>query len=118
MFLTSETNLSITVYYSTVLDTTVTIPGPQMAIFKLILLGFFTFCSHYNTRTAMKSVIKRFWCICCFIVNSCFLFGVMEMFVYDCAQNIDCGYTLEPPGRGGSNKYPQSMFWSKNKKNR
>ena len=34
------------------------------------------------------------------------------------AQNIDCGYTLEPPQRGGSNKYPQSMFWSKNKKNR
>ena len=25
---------------------------------------------------------------------------------------------LEPPRRGGSNKYPQSMFWSKNKKNR
>ena len=34
------------------------------------------------------------------------------------AQNIDCGYTLEPPRRGGSNDYPQSMFWSKNKKNR
>ena len=34
------------------------------------------------------------------------------------AQNIDCGYTLEPPPRGGSNEYPQSMFWSKNKKNR
>ena len=34
------------------------------------------------------------------------------------AQNIVCGYTLEPPGRGGSNEYPQSMFWSKIKKNR
>ena len=34
------------------------------------------------------------------------------------AQNIDYGYTLEPPRRGGSNEYPQSMFWSKNKKNR
>ena len=33
------------------------------------------------------------------------------------AQNIDCGYTLEPPRRGGSNEYPQSMFFSKNKKN-
>ena len=32
------------------------------------------------------------------------------------AQNIDCGYTLEPPRRGGSNKYPQSMFWSKIRK--
>ena len=26
------------------------------------------------------------------------------------AQNIDCGYTLEPPRRGGSNEYLQSMF--------
>ena len=33
------------------------------------------------------------------------------------AQNIDCGYPLEPPLRGGSNEYPQSMFWSENKKN-
>ena len=33
------------------------------------------------------------------------------------AQNIDCGYSLEPPPRGGSNEYPQSMFLSRNKKN-
>ena len=33
------------------------------------------------------------------------------------AQNIDCGYSLEPPRRGGSNVYPQSMFLSRNKKN-
>ena len=26
------------------------------------------------------------------------------------AQNIDCGYLLELPHRGGSNEYPQSMF--------
>ena len=26
------------------------------------------------------------------------------------AQNIDCGYSLEPPRRGGSNEYPQSLF--------
>ena len=31
------------------------------------------------------------------------------------AQNIDCEYTLKPPRGGGSNEYPQSMFWSKNK---
>ena len=28
------------------------------------------------------------------------------------AQNIDRGYTLEPPHRGGSNEYPQSMLES------
>ena len=26
------------------------------------------------------------------------------------AWNRDCGYTLEPPHRGGSNAYPQSLF--------
>ena len=31
-------------------------------------------------------------------------------------QNIDCGYSLEPLRRGGSNEYPQSMFLSRNKK--
>ena len=33
------------------------------------------------------------------------------------AQNIDCGYPLEPPQGGGSNEYPQSIFFSRNKKN-
>ena len=33
------------------------------------------------------------------------------------AQNMDCGYSLEPPRRGGSNGYLQSMFLGRNKKN-
>ena len=37
--------------------------------------------------------------------------------VHISAQNIDFGYSLEPPRRGGSNEYPQSMFLSRNKKN-
>ena len=36
--------------------------------------------------------------------------GVCIIFLIS-AQNIDCGYSLEPPRRGGSNEYPQSMFW-------
>ena len=31
------------------------------------------------------------------------------------AQNRDYGYSLEPTRRGGSNKYPQSMFLRRNK---
>ena len=38
------------------------------------------------------------------------------IFFHISAQNIDCGYS-EPPRRGGSNEYPQSMFLSRNKKN-
>ena len=32
------------------------------------------------------------------------------------AQNTDCGYLLEPPRLGGSNEYPQSMFWAEIRK--
>ena len=32
-------------------------------------------------------------------------------------QNIDYGYSLKPPCRGGPYEYPQSMFLSRNKKN-
>ena len=32
------------------------------------------------------------------------------------AQNIDCGYSLEPPRQGGSNEYPQSMYWEEIRK--
>ena len=35
--------------------------------------------------------------------------GVYIIFLTS-AQNIDCGYSLESPHRGGSNEYPQSMF--------
>ena len=35
--------------------------------------------------------------------------GAYIIFVIS-VQNIDCGYALEPPRRGGSNEYPQSMF--------
>ena len=31
-------------------------------------------------------------------------------------QNIDCGFSLEPPRRGGSNEYPQSMFLNRKTK--
>ena len=36
--------------------------------------------------------------------------GVYIVFFLFLLKNIDCGYSLEPPYRGGSNEYPQSMF--------
>ena len=33
---------------------------------------------------------------------------MVNFYMFD--QNIDCMYMLEPPRRGGSNEYPQSMF--------
>ena len=37
-------------------------------------------------------------------------------FFYISAQNIYCGYSLEPPRWGGSNDYPQSIFWAEIRK--
>ena len=36
--------------------------------------------------------------------------GVYIIFLIS-VQNIDCRFSLESTRRGGSNKYPQSMFW-------
>ena len=44
----------------------------------------------------------------CYIVKLGFT-GVYIIFLIS-DQNIDCGYSLEPPRRVGSNEYPQSMF--------
>ena len=44
-------------------------------------------------------------------LNPTFMFtGVYNIFSYF-AKNIDCGYSLEPPCRGSSSEYIQSMFW-------
>ena len=37
--------------------------------------------------------------------------GVYIIFLIS-VQNIDYAYSLEPPRRGGSNGYPQSLFWA------
>ena len=39
-----------------------------------------------------------------------------DIFFIFLLKNIDCGYSLEPPRRGGSNEYQQSMFLSRDKK--
>ena len=66
---------------------------------------------HYK-NTPMQYTEKIFGC-----KNKNFHWKNFDIFLIF-AQNIDCGYMLEPPRRGGSNEYPQSMFWSKKKKNR
>ena len=37
-------------------------------------------------------------------------FTVVILFLLFLLINIDCGYSLEPPRRGGSNEYPRSML--------
>ena len=75
-------------------------------------MDFVGFCRHlpHYENTPMQ-YIQKF--LSCKDENFQWKFFVIFLIF---AQNIDCGYTLEPPRRGGSNEYPQSMFWSKNKK--
>ena len=70
-----------------------------VVIFYITKTSLFKYTEHFNTK---KIKIFR-------IKNS-------DIF-HISAQNIEYGYSLEPPRRGGSNEYPQSMFLSKNKKN-
>ena len=68
-----------------------------------------SFLFNHTLRKLAPAIYKEF------LKN--FLLKNLDIFLIF-AQNIDCGYTLEPPRRGGSNEYAQSMFCSKNKKNR
>ena len=94
---------------------------------------FFCFCFLFfflvNSRRAVVSFGRknaRKYCLTAYITKKC-LFKYTEkliteklknfrqniqIFFHISAQNIDCGYSLEPPRRGGSNEYPQSMFLS------
>ena len=52
-----------------------------------------------------------------FYLQNLKIFRYKLIFFHISAQNIDCGYLLEPPQWGSSNEYPQPMFLSRNKKN-
>ena len=60
-------------------------------------------CLHYANMSVQYTAIFH-GC-----KNDNFQMKIFDIFLIF-AQNIDCGYTLEPPQRGGSNEYPQSMF--------
>ena len=63
-------------------------------------------CIVYITKTCLYNFdpLKPHF----YIVKLGFI-GVYIIFLIS-AQNIDCGYSLEPPRRGGSNEYPQSTY--------
>ena len=82
-------------------------------------------CVCYNLPHHYANMSVQYTAIFHSCKNDNFKMKFFDIFL-NFAQNIDCGYTLEPPQRGGStleppqrggsNEYPQSMFWSKNKK--
>ena len=90
--------------------------GLHLSSVQSLLLGMhhiFSWLDQIITKTCLYNVdpLKPHF----YIVKLGFT-GVYIIF-HISAQNIDCGYSLEPPQRGGSNEYPQSMFLSRHKKN-
>ena len=57
----------------------------------------------YITFMTVKPVIKII------ITKTCLYKFDPLLFLF---KNINCGYSLEPPRRCGSNEYPQSIFWA------
>ena len=72
----------------------------------VILCGWWGWSEYFITKTCLynfDSLKPHFY-----IVKLGFT-GIYIIF-HISAQNIDCGYFLEPPRRGGSNEHSQSMF--------
>ena len=77
---------------------------------EVILTNIQNICSVKNKDNITKTYLDNFDPLKphFYIVKRGFT-GIYIIFLIS-AQNIDCGYSLEPPHRGDSNEYPQSMF--------
>ena len=86
--------------------------GPITARYRFIKNAYWGVFRHLIKRSITKTCLYNFDPLKphFYIVKLGFT-GVYVIFLIS-AQNIDCGYSLEPSRRGGSNEYPQSMFWA------
>ena len=79
--------------------------------FTFLLLRHYLIFTLFITKTRLFKYIENF------ISKNWKKFQIKKLrYFHISAQNIDCGYSLEPPRRGGSSEYPQSMFWSEIRK--
>ena len=69
---------------------------------KVSQVIFLIFCITQTSPCNIQQFLKT-------VKNDIFWMKICDIFLIF-AQNIGRGYTLEPPRRGGSNEYPQSMF--------
>ena len=66
---------------------------------------------------ATETFTSAVYQVCCFSFQRKFEENKCDILLIFCLkQSLWLRYTLEPPLLGGSNEYPQSMFWSKHKK--
>ena len=76
---------------------------------KAQISAFFFFFFVFDTRIRKTYPCNEYPLKPHFYIGKMGYAGVYLVFLF-LLQNIDCGYSLEPPRRGGSNVYPQSMF--------
>ena len=87
------------------------IPGYSMKPVKTIICIMFSKNCRALRKHAYSNILK-------ILPPKMAIFQIKKSDIFHIStQNIDYGYSLEPPRRGGSNEYPQSMYLSRNKKN-
>ena len=99
-------------------------------IFPMLRLRFFFFFFFFfflqETRLSEDFIWPNVFYVKCHVITKTYLYnfdplkllyiktgvyrGIHYFFLF-LLKNMDCGYSSEPPRRGGSNEYPQSMFW-------
>ena len=101
------------------LDTTKCINGEQMPGWDFVhALGESEFVPFAHARTAQHITKTAYSNILKISSPKTEKFPIKTSDIFHIsAQNFNCGYSLEPPRRGGFNEYAQSMFLSRNKKN-
>ena len=94
----------------------ITYDGHKIPVYWYVLFFFFFFCCLLFFLLYFIFIMKTYLYNIdplkphLYIVKLGFT-GVYIIFFLVLSKNIDCGYSLEPPRRGGSNEYPQSVFW-------
>ena len=66
--------------------------------------------THISSLSSGKHVHEKYKYTPSYPLYIAYLYIGVYLFFLILFQNIDCGYSLEPPRRGGSNMFPQSMF--------
>ena len=83
------------------------------------------FSSARAFTTVVVIVVRKLATACSYIITKTCLYNIdplkphfyivklgFTLFFLFLLKNIDCGYLLESPRRGGSSEYPQSIFWA------
>ena len=70
----------------------------------------------YKTNHNENVPIQIYWKFYHHWINGNLQIKISDIFRIS-SQNIDCGYSLEPPRRGGSNEYHNLCFWAEIRKN-